>query len=118
MPDANLDRVVAEHQADALGRLWRAIVDNTRGDLFWIGEVLLDELRRETGYSNTGAQMEPAIDSSEVAVAAAAMREKRRELIDQPLAMIFVQLARAGLEAAARYRSVEQSAQEKSDGVG
>lgn len=57
--------------------------------------------------------METAIDSGEVAVAADAMREKRAELIDQPLAMIFVQLARAGLEAAARYRSVEMEASDE-----
>jgi len=33
-----------------LGLLWKAIVDNTNGDLFWIGEILLNELEKETGY--------------------------------------------------------------------
>ena len=31
-------------RANALGRLRQAIIDNTSGDLFWIGETLLDEL--------------------------------------------------------------------------
>lgn len=35
---------------DELGALWRAIVLNTKGDLFWIGEILLAELEKETGY--------------------------------------------------------------------
>jgi hypothetical protein len=35
---------------DELGRLWAAIVENTKGDLFWIGEILLAELEKETGY--------------------------------------------------------------------
>ena len=35
---------------DELGRLWRAIVENTKGDMFWIGEILLAELEKETGY--------------------------------------------------------------------
>lgn len=35
---------------DALGKLRRAIIDNTRGDLFWIGEILLSELEKETGF--------------------------------------------------------------------
>jgi hypothetical protein len=33
-----------------LETLAQAIIDNTRGDLFWIGEILLAELERETGY--------------------------------------------------------------------
>lgn len=44
-------------------------------------------------------------DTSEVVAAADAMREKRRELIAQPLSMIWVQLARAGLEAGERMRA-------------
>lgn len=36
---------------DALGKLRRAIIDNTRGDLFWIGEILLAELAKETGFN-------------------------------------------------------------------
>lgn len=33
-----------------LEKLWDAIVQNTKGDLFWIGEILLSELEKETGY--------------------------------------------------------------------
>lgn len=34
-----------------LPNLWRAIVDNTRHDsAFWIGEILLAEITKETGY--------------------------------------------------------------------
>lgn len=36
--------------AHALAVLRRAIIDNTRGDLFWIGEILLTELKKETGF--------------------------------------------------------------------
>jgi hypothetical protein len=35
---------------DGLSKPWQAIVDNTRGDLFWIGEILLNELEKETGF--------------------------------------------------------------------
>lgn len=34
----------------SLATLWQAIVDNTKGDLFWIGEILLNELEKETGF--------------------------------------------------------------------
>lgn len=34
----------------SLSRLWQAIVDNTKGDLFWLGEILLNELEKETGF--------------------------------------------------------------------
>jgi len=35
----------------SLEKLHFAIINNTRGaKLFWIGEILLDELRKETGY--------------------------------------------------------------------
>jgi hypothetical protein len=37
--------------ASALGRLWDTIVRNTQGDLFWVGEILLAEIEKETGYS-------------------------------------------------------------------
>ena len=34
-----------------LRALWDAIVEHTKGDMFWIGEILLSELTKETGYS-------------------------------------------------------------------
>ena len=34
----------------ALSVLRQAIIDNTHGDLFWIGEILLSELQKETGF--------------------------------------------------------------------
>ncbi len=43
-------------------------------------------------------------DTLEVVAAADAMREKRRELIAQPLDRIYVQLAREALTAAERVR--------------
>lgn len=37
---------------NALGRLWDAIVENTKDDdLFWIGEILLGEIEKETGFN-------------------------------------------------------------------
>lgn len=33
-----------------LSVLRQAIIDNTHGDLFWIGEILLNELEKETGF--------------------------------------------------------------------
>lgn len=36
----------------SLSRLRRAIIDNTKGDLFWIGEILLAELEKETGFKD------------------------------------------------------------------
>ncbi len=36
---------------DQLSKLWNAIVDNTKGDGFWIGEILLTTLEREVGFN-------------------------------------------------------------------
>lgn len=33
-----------------LTALRQAIIDHTQGDLFWIGEILLAELEKETGF--------------------------------------------------------------------
>lgn len=33
-----------------LPALRQAIVEHTKGDLFWIGEILLSELEKETGF--------------------------------------------------------------------
>jgi hypothetical protein len=33
-----------------LSDLRQAIIDNTKGNLFWIGEILLSELEKETGF--------------------------------------------------------------------
>jgi hypothetical protein len=33
-----------------LSDLRQAIIDHTKGDLFWIGEILLAELEKETGF--------------------------------------------------------------------
>lgn len=53
MRDLNNEAEIAQQRAldaNALGRLRQAIVDNTKGDLFWIGEILLNELEKETGF--------------------------------------------------------------------
>lgn len=34
----------------SLATLHQAIIDNTTGDMFWIGEILLNELQKETGF--------------------------------------------------------------------
>ena len=39
-----------------LTKLRQAIVDNSGGDAFWIGEILLDTLERETGFKGGGAR--------------------------------------------------------------
>jgi hypothetical protein len=36
---------------DQLSKLWNAIVENTKGDGFWIGEILLTTLEREVGFN-------------------------------------------------------------------
>ena len=43
-----------------LQKLCQAIVDHTHGDGFWIGEILLDTIKRETGY-----KYEPAVNQEE-----------------------------------------------------
>lgn len=45
-----------EAAATGLSKLRQAIIDNTRGDLFWIGGILLAELEKETGFSGDGEQ--------------------------------------------------------------
>ena len=36
-----------------LSALRRAIIENTKGDLFWLGEILLAELEKETGFKGS-----------------------------------------------------------------
>lgn len=40
-----------------LSALWQAIVDHTEGKLFWIGEILLAELQKETGYTGMAPKL-------------------------------------------------------------
>lgn len=54
--------------------------------------------------SKNGSRGVTMPDTPEVVAAADAMREKRRELIAQPLDRIWVQLARSAIEAAERVR--------------
>jgi hypothetical protein len=58
---AVLDKEPAPDNANALGHLWDAIVKNTQGDLFWIGEILLAEIEKETGYSKARSLAKEAI---------------------------------------------------------
>lgn len=39
-----------------LASLRQAIIDHTHGDLFWIGEILLSELEKETGFTGAVSQ--------------------------------------------------------------
>jgi hypothetical protein len=41
-----------------LSRLWQAVIDNTTGDGFWLGEILLTTIERETGF-NGSKQVKP-----------------------------------------------------------
>jgi len=50
-----------------LGRLWQAIIDHTKGeDMFWLGEILLDELKKETGYSPAPDDARAGVDADPV----------------------------------------------------
>jgi hypothetical protein len=48
--DAIIKASAPARPSDGLSSLRQAIIDNTRGDLFWIGEILLGELEKETGF--------------------------------------------------------------------
>ncbi len=50
---ADIARRALNHSA--LSTLRQAIIDNTKGDLFWIGEILLSELEKETGFNGASA---------------------------------------------------------------
>jgi hypothetical protein len=50
-PSNPQDTVTSTDSASSLSTLRQAIIDHTRGDLFWIGEILLGELEKETGFS-------------------------------------------------------------------
>jgi hypothetical protein len=41
---------VSVEPGNELGALRQAIIDHTQGDMFWIGEILLVELEKETGF--------------------------------------------------------------------
>lgn len=40
----------------ALSRLRQAIIDNTPGDMFWIRDILLSELEKETGFNGEAVE--------------------------------------------------------------
>lgn len=40
-------------QINQLQKLWDSIVENTKGDGFWIGEILLSALEQETGFNGS-----------------------------------------------------------------
>lgn len=40
-------------QSSQLQKLWDSIVENTHGDGFWIGEILLSVLEKETGFNGS-----------------------------------------------------------------
>jgi len=42
---------IAAPSNDQLSKLWNAIVEHTKGDGFWIGEILLTTLEREVGFN-------------------------------------------------------------------
>lgn len=44
-------KIASVKDRTSLSRLRKAIINNTKGDLFWIGEILLAELEKETGFS-------------------------------------------------------------------
>lgn len=49
--------VCEESQRPAsLATLRQAIIDNTTGDMFWVGEILLSVLERETGFNGGSVQ--------------------------------------------------------------
>lgn len=50
------------------------------------------------------------VSTGEVVAASDAMRDLRRQLIGRPLAELWAQLARAGIEAAERHRAPEDRA--------
>jgi hypothetical protein len=43
---------------DQLSGLWNAIVENTKGDGFWIGEILLSVLEREVGFNPAALRLQ------------------------------------------------------------
>lgn len=48
--EVKLPKLFTKAERTALSRLHKAIADNTKGDLFWIGEILLAELEKETEF--------------------------------------------------------------------
>lgn len=36
-----------------LAALWQAVIDNTKGDGFWLGEILLTTIEQETGFNGS-----------------------------------------------------------------
>lgn len=43
--------VASNDNPDQLGQLCQAIVKHTQDELYWLGEVLLSEIEKETGYN-------------------------------------------------------------------
>lgn len=59
-------RVGPRGQADILPNLWNAIIENTRHEsAFWLGEMLLSEIKKETGYAGPAPCANPAVTSTE-----------------------------------------------------
>lgn len=43
----------AKQKNTQLSRLWQAVKENTTGDAFWLGEILLTTIERETGFDGS-----------------------------------------------------------------
>jgi hypothetical protein len=59
----------AEAVRPPLERLWKAIVDNTTNESFWIAEILLNEIEKETGFTMAKDGVISHVVSSTVRVA-------------------------------------------------
>lgn len=58
-PDGDDHCLVCEKASrPTLATLRQAIIDNSTGDLFWIGEILLAELEKETGFNGSSGSVQ------------------------------------------------------------
>lgn len=49
-PREHFHQVPHDEGKPDLAALWQAVIDNTKGSGFWLGEILLTTIERETGY--------------------------------------------------------------------
>jgi len=46
-------QIVHDEGEPDLAALWQAVIDNTQGSGFWLGEILLATIEQETGFNGS-----------------------------------------------------------------
>jgi len=71
-------QIAHDEGAPDLASLWQAVIDNTKGSGFWLGEILLTTIEQETGF-NGSAHTRPDHDSQSALKDTSQLRQSQGE---------------------------------------